>query len=117
MIVSKFETEDNITIFRLSGKLIASTVDGIKGGMDSALEDEGAMVVINFKLVNIIDSVAVGFLISRFKTAQKKHSYFRFCEMQPAIKQLLAMADLDKWLEIYDFEEDALGSIRADVKA
>ncbi|MBF0171264.1 MAG: STAS domain-containing protein [Nitrospinae bacterium] len=117
MIISKFSTDDGITIFRLSGKLIASTLDGVKTGLDAALAEEKARVVLNFKLVNIIDSVAVGLLISRFKTAKKKKGAMLFTDLQPALMRLLALADLDKWLDIHESEEEALAALRAEAKS
>jgi stage II sporulation protein AA (anti-sigma F factor antagonist) len=114
MVISKYVTEDGVTILRLSGKLIASTLDPLKTALDTILAEEGGKIILNLKLINIIDSVAVGLLVSRFKTAQKKKTAFKFCELQPAIKKLLSLADLDKWLEIYDNEDEARTSIKAE---
>lgn len=105
-------TDEGVTILRLSGKLIASTIDPLKTSLDGILEEDGGKVVLNLKLINIIDSVAVGLLVSRYKTAQKIGAAFKFCELQPAIKKLLSLADLDKWLEIYDGEDEALEAIK-----
>ncbi len=116
MTINKFSTDDGITIFRLSGKLIASTLDGLKTNLDTALADDGARVVLNFKLVNIIDSVAVGLLISRFKAAKKKKGAMLFTDLQPALMRLLALADLDKWLDIHPSEDEALTVLRTDAK-
>lgn len=116
MVINKFVTDDGITIFRLSGKLISSTLDKVKTNVDGALAEDGAMIVLNMKHVHIIDSVAVGLLISLFKTAKKKKGFLRFSDIQPAIKKLFSLADLDKWLEIHPSEEEAINSIRADRK-
>ena len=114
MVIGKFATEDGIIIFRLSGKLISSTLDKLKTAVDSALAEGTGKVVLNLRQVNIMDSVTVGLLISRFKVAKKKKGALKFCELQPAIKKLLSLADLDKWLEIYDMENEALAAIRAE---
>ncbi|MBI5815341.1 MAG: STAS domain-containing protein [Nitrospinae bacterium] len=112
MVISKFVTDDGIVIFRLSGKLISSTLDKLKTTLDGALTEDGCKIVINLRQVNIMDSVAVGLLISRFKTAGKKKGFLKFCELQPSIKKLMSLADLDKWLEIYEMEEEAVASMR-----
>jgi anti-anti-sigma factor len=117
MTIGKFTTEDGITIFRLSGKLISSTLDKLKTTLDTELNEDNARIALNLKLVNIMDSVAVGLLISRFKTAKKKGAPLKFCELQPAIKKLFSLADLDKWLEVTETEEEALASIRAELKS
>jgi len=117
MVISKFVTDDGIVILRLSGKLISSTLDKLKTILDSVLADDGCRVTLNLKQVNIMDSVAVGLLISRFKTAQKKKGALKFCELQPSIKKLISLADLDKWLEIYETEEDSISSFRVEAKS
>jgi anti-anti-sigma factor len=117
MVINKFVTDDGVTIFRLSGKLIASTLDNLKTSLDTVLEEENPKIVLNFKLVNIIDSVAVGLLISRYKIAKKKKSHLKFSDLQPALQRLLALADLDKWLEIYNAEDEAIDSIRTEARA
>ncbi|MBF0292512.1 MAG: STAS domain-containing protein [Nitrospinae bacterium] len=114
MVIGKFATEDGITIFRLNGKLISSTLDKLKTAVDDALGDGGGKIVLNLRQVNIMDSVTVGLFISRFKTAKKKKGSLKFCELQPAVKKLFSMADLDKWLEIYNMENEALTAIRSE---
>lgn len=117
MALSKFVTNDNIVIFRLSGKLIASTIDTARLAIDSALEGESAKVILNFRLVNIVDSVAVGLLISRVKAAKRKNgAALKICSPQPALRRLLELADLDKWLEPHETEESAIESIRLESK-
>lgn len=114
MVIGKFATEDGITIFRLNGKLIISTIDKLKTALDGALAEGAGKVILNLKQVNIMDSMTVGLLISRFKVAKKKNGALKFCELQPAVKKLLSMADLDKWLDIYDWEKEALNAIRTE---
>ncbi|MFW2331103.1 MAG: STAS domain-containing protein [Nitrospinota bacterium] len=114
MIINKFETDGEVVILRLSGKLISSTLDGLKNAVDALFEEEKAKIIINFRLVNIIDSVAVGLLISRIKSAKKKEgTLLKFCEIQPAVTKLLMLADSDNWLEIYPTEDEALKSMTA----
>jgi anti-anti-sigma factor len=117
MVIGKFATEDGVTIFRLNGKLISSTLDKLKTAVDDALGEGAGKVVLNLKHVNIMDSVTVGLLISRFKMARKKGGSLKFCELQPAVKKLFSLADLDKWLEIYYMENEALDAIRVESNA
>lgn len=113
MNISKYVTDDGVCIYRVSGKVISSSMDKLRAGLDSVMENDNCNVVVNCKNVNIIDSAAVGFLISRSRLIKKKGGAIRFCEPQPAIYKLFSMVDAEKWLDIHDSEEAALAAIRA----
>jgi len=118
MIISKYETEDGITIFRLSGKLISATLDKLKAGLDGVIALGGNIrIVVNLKDVGLIDSVAVGLMISRHKLVKKKNGIMRFCCLQPAISKLFSLTDLDQMAGIDTEEEEALDNVRAEAKA
>jgi len=112
MNINKYVTDDGVTILRITGKLISSSVDKLKASLDAAIEADDVKLVMNCKNVNIIDSAVVGLLISRSRAAKKKGGHFCFCEPQPAIYKLLTMVDIDKWLEVYPTESEALASLQ-----
>lgn len=89
MLVNRFDTEEGVTILRLSGKLVASTIDPLKGSLDVALTGEGGHTVINFECVDIVDSVAVGLLVSRWRTASKKNISLAFCQASLAVMEMV----------------------------
>lgn len=108
MNVSKFITNDGTTIFRVNGKLIYSSVDNLKNGIDSAVEDGVSKIIINLENAGIIDSASVGLLISRSRAMKKKGGYFCFCQLQPAIAKLLTIIGADQGLDIFVTERQAL---------
>jgi len=117
MEISKFITDNGTTIFRVSGKLIYSSVDKLKTGIDSAIEEGASKIIINLKGANIIDSASVGLLLSRSRAAKKKGGYFCFCELQPAIAKLFMMIGADQKLEIFMTENEALEYTQTGAKA
>ncbi len=108
MTVSKLLTENNLTIFRLAGKVIAPNLASPRAGIDGALLQKGARIVVNLKDVQIIDSDAVGFLLSRSKTAEKRGIPFKICEARLGIKRLIAMSGKLEEKDISGPEEEAL---------
>ncbi len=113
MIISKFVTDDGITIFRLSGKLISSSIEKLKASLDSAMDNEGFKVVINCRNVNIVDSSVVGLLISRARMIKKKGGYICFSEPQAAISRLFEIVDIDRWLDVFPSEDEAIDYIHS----
>lgn len=116
MLISRFETDEGITILRLSGKLIASTLENLKASLDTVLADEPPKILLNFKQVAVLDSFAVGLLVSRHKAAGRKKGFFGFCELDPALKSILNHGDPEKTFDIYEKEKEGIASIREDLK-
>jgi anti-anti-sigma factor len=108
MNVTKFITDNGATIFRVDGKLIYSSVDKLKNGIDSAIEDGASQIIINLKAAHIIDSASVGLLISRSRALKKKGGSFCFCELQPAIVRLFEIIGADQKPYIFITENEAL---------
>ena len=117
LVINKFVADDGIVILRVGGKIISSSMEKLKSGLDTVLADNAnCKIVINCKDVNIIDSAAVGLLISRAKSARKRGGCIYFCEPQPAIYRLFSMVDADRWLEIFTTEDEAIASLKAGKK-
>lgn len=117
MIINKFVTDDGVNIFRLSGKLVSPTLDKLRAALDGVIgSEEDIKVAVNLRDVNIMDSVAVGLLVSRYKIARKKGGRMKFCEPQPAIIKLMGLSDPEDVPETYPTEEEAIESIREDMK-
>lgn len=109
MPISAVKNPQGIHVVRLQGKLVALSLDELKQCMDALPPNEP--VVINFKLVNMIDSVAVGYLVSRYKLSRKSGGQFKLCNLQNSVYRLLSMADLHRWFDIHESEDAAVASI------
>lgn len=103
------KTPHGIHIIRPHGKLVVSSLDDLKQLLDVIEPTDD--VVLNLKQVNIIDSVAVGYLVYRYKLFRKKGGRFKLCHLQASVYKLLSLADLHHWFEIYDDEDKAVASI------
>jgi len=116
MEISKFITDNGTTIFRVSGKLIYSSIDKLKTGIDSVIEEGVSKIIVNLKDTNIVDSASVGLLVSRSKVAEKRDGFLCFCELQPAIAKLFTMVGANQRLDIFNTERQALEYTRTDAQ-
>lgn len=116
MLVTRFETGEGITILRLDGKLIASTLDNLKASLDSVLSSEEPFILLNFKDVNAMDTFVVGLLLSRSKSVENQKGLFVFCEMSPAIEALLKQSGKEKPPIIHKTEGEAIEEMHSKLK-
>ncbi|HJM83231.1 MAG TPA: STAS domain-containing protein [Nitrospinota bacterium] len=114
MKLSKFVTDDEVTILRISGKVISNYLDQLKSGLDSEIDEVArkAHLIINLKNIKVIDSISVGLFISRSRSVKKRGGKMLFCEPQLATRELFAMVDTENWLEVHSTEEQALITMR-----
>lgn len=98
-----------VTVLDLSGRL--------EIGEGSAMLREslhkipsGAKVVINLTDVPFIDTSGLGEFVSGHTRAQSEGTHLKLAGIPERVKKLFQMTGLDKILEIYDNEEDAIQS-------
>ena len=111
MPINRFKTDDGSTILRVEGKLVTSTLDTLKNSLDIAVADDDHKVTVNLEKVNVMDSVAAGFLASRYKMSSKKKGSITLCGLSPAIKKLFDESCGEITDIVYETEEEALTAI------
>jgi len=111
--INKFVTDDEVTIFRISGKLVSSSIEKLKASLDTSLENGELKIVVNCKEIYLADSSSVGLLISRARNAGKKGGHLIFCEARAAVERLISIMNQDNYLDISEYEKDALEKIRS----
>lgn len=116
MVISKFATDDGITIFRLKGKLISATLDKLKAALNGALAAGESRIVMNLDEVSVVDSVAAGLLLSRRRIAARKGGMMSFCGLQPAVEKLFRLADIESGFSAHESEEEAVSAVKAGAK-
>ena len=109
--IKRFENNDGVTILRLGGKLVYSTLENLKASLDTAMEKDHSRVVLNFKDVAVMDGFVAGLLASRAKSTRKKNGALVFCGLTSAFKHLLLAPKPDKPLGIYSTEDQACSSV------
>ncbi len=110
MAVSKIVTPEGIHIFRIRGKLLASSIDEFKTALDAV--GDKAFVVVNLKGAHMADSVAVGCLVRRHGILQRGGGALMLCCLHPTVSKLLAMAGLNRHFAVREREEDAVAALK-----
>ena len=69
-------------------------------------------IVVNLSQLNLIDESGITTLVAGMRDADKIGGSFRLCEMPPKIKSVFEESLMETVLEIFETEEEALGSTR-----
>lgn len=110
MAVSTSVTRGGIHIFRVRGKLVANSMDGLKAKLDAA--GEKAYVVLNLKGAHLADSMALGYLVRRHGILKGGGGTLALCCLHANVSKLLTMAGLNTHFAVYGREEEAVDALR-----
>lgn len=96
----------------IAGNIALDGVSDVKNYIKPFLDDESVKgVVINFEKVNFIDSSGIGLIVSIFKTLQTRQAKLALCNLSKKNTEIFNMTRLDKILNIYDSEAEALENV------
>jgi anti-anti-sigma factor len=110
----KFEVKevDNVKVIKLTGQVRISTQNEFKDLLDNvAKENEGKPVVISMDGVAYMNSAGLGIIIDTYKKFKEKQGRMILCNLTPDITKLFEVTRLDRFIEIYKTENEALASI------
>ena len=102
---------EGIVIVDLNGKLTAGLGDQIlRETIDELLAENWQKILINLSQINFIDSAGVGELVAGLRTAQRFGAALKVVNTSERVQSALYMAKLLPIFEMYQDEEEAIGS-------
>lgn len=103
---------NEICILNLEGELVDKTFHNVKQYLESYLIDlPFKVLVFNFKKINKIDSMGIGSIVAIHLDMKEKEKTFGQINLSEGLKNILYRMNLNKVLNIFDTEEDALNSL------
>jgi len=111
MKVEKKEV-DGVKIVKLTGQIRISTQNEFKDLLDNlARENEGKTVIISMDGVIYMNSAGLGIIIDTYKKFKEKKGRMILCNLTPDIEKLFEVTSLNRFIEIYDTEAEALSKV------
>jgi anti-sigma B factor antagonist len=90
------QTEQGITLTRLSGRLDAAAAPQVLAHLKDAVADGKSRLAVDLSDVSFIDSTGLGTLVSGLKAARKAEGDLRLVAPSPQAKRLLRLTTLDR---------------------
>ena len=97
-------------ILRVNGKIIGNTVDALRSEMAEQIEQSGGNLILDLTNVPLLDSSALGAIITTLQALKKGDGRLVLLNPQKAVKNVLMVTRLDSIFEIYQDEIDAVNA-------
>ena len=93
---SVFDEQNNGWQVSLSGEIDIFNSNGLKKQLNDIFEQKAASLFINCKLLEYIDSTALGALVSVLKTVKNAGYEMHLCSVKPNLMRLFRITHLDQ---------------------
>ncbi|MCX7709770.1 MAG: STAS domain-containing protein [Clostridia bacterium] len=110
----KVETKElnGIKVLRLVGQVRISTQNDFKDILDDLVRDsKGQTVIINMDGIIYMNSTGLGIIIDTYKKFKEANGRLVLCNLLPDIMNLFEVTRLNRFIEIYSNESEALNKI------
>ncbi|MGL4392533.1 MAG: STAS domain-containing protein [Fusobacteriaceae bacterium] len=99
---------EDIKILKVIGELDALVAPKLKEKIAKLLESDTKKIVIDFEQLSHINSLAMGILRNKLKTAKENGGDIKLVKLNSHIKDIFEMIGLDEIFEIYQTEAEAI---------
>jgi anti-sigma B factor antagonist len=103
----------DVTILDMSGKVtIGERSVALRSAIRGLLEKGRKKILLNLSGVGYIDSSGIGELVASFTAINKEGGQLKLLNLTQKLQDLLAITKLLTVFDVYETEEDALGSYK-----
>ncbi len=102
--------KDDIVVLDITGEIDLYNAPEIKDIINKLIEEQKYNVIINLEKVSYIDSSGIGALISSLSNLKKYQGGLKIINVYASVRKVFELTKLTSFFEIFDAEEDALGS-------
>jgi anti-anti-sigma factor len=103
---------DSIFVLQLAGEININSLPETRSKVESFKIDQYKKVIINLEKVSFFDSSGLGYLVVLIKQQKMNQGQISFCAPNNLVKRLLSTIRIDKYVEIYDTQDDAVKNLQ-----
>jgi anti-sigma B factor antagonist len=104
------EVKDNVSIFKLNGRLDSNTSQGFEKKIFQAISDGSKNMIVDFRDLDYISSAGLRVILKATKAIKREDGRIMLCSMQDYVKEVFEIAGFDSFLSIVGTMDDALKS-------
>jgi anti-sigma B factor antagonist len=101
-----------IVVADLSGDLDTEAAYELESSLSDIVSQEGVKVVLNFSKIRIMNSTAMGVLLSAAEEARKRGGTMKLCSLSDHVREVLDLVGVSSLFEIFPSEAEAVGSFK-----
>lgn len=100
----------DVQILALSGRFDVTTASPVREWLETAVEKESPLLVVNLKEVEFMDSTGLSTLVHGMKRSREKHGNLYLSNLQQPVRLIFELTRLAQWFDIYINEEEAIAA-------
>ncbi|HOV25522.1 MAG TPA: STAS domain-containing protein [Pseudobacteroides sp.] len=105
---------NNVKVVKLIGQVRISTQNEFKDLLDNLVkESAGQIVIVNMEGIIYMNSIGLGIIIDTYKKFKEMNGRMVLCNLLPEIMNLFEVTRLNRFIEIYGNESEALKKVTA----
>jgi len=105
-------TRDNVAILDLAGQIIGDYRDDLDAAIREAVNEGFAGVILNLEAVPKIDTASLAVIMTCYISLAKRDIKLVLLNLGRSVRHLLFVTKLDRILEKYDDEDEAVEAFR-----
>ncbi len=105
--------ENDISIFKLDGRLDSNTSPNLEKKLAGAMENGAVKMIIDFENLDYISSAGLRIILKTTKDLKRSEGSIVLCAMQDYVKEVFEIAGFDTFLSIVHSLDDALGDFKS----
>lgn len=106
------EVVPNVAIADLTGDLDTEVAYQLESGLSDIISRDSVKLLLNFNKVRIMNSTAMGVLLSTAEDARKQNGTMKLCCLSEHVREVLDLVGVSSLFEIFDTEKEAVQSFR-----
>lgn len=106
----KQETEGNIVILALEGRLDTLNFPILEKEMTALIEKDQKHIILDCQDLDYVSSSGLRILLKSLKQVEAAHGRFTISGLQPQITQIFKISGFDHLFEIYSGRQEAVAS-------
>ena len=103
---------DGIFVLQFAGEININSLTEARSKVESYKLQQHDKVIIDLSKVSFFDSSGLGYLVVLIKQVKDNKGAIVFCEPSNLVKRLLSARKIDKYVTIYDTNQEALNYFR-----
>ena len=104
------DKKKKIKIVDIEGEVDVYTSMELKKELNSLIDNENKLLIINLDKVTYMDSSGLGILVAILKRIKREEGNLRILKLTPSIRKIFELTRLTKFFEIFDDEAEAIKS-------
>ncbi len=101
-----------VTIADLVGDLDTEAAYRLESGLFDIISSDGVKLLLNFDKVRIMNSTAMGVLLSTAEDVRKRAGTMKLCSLSEHVREVLDLVGVSGLFEIFATEEEAVQSFK-----